>query len=115
MKKIFIPMLCLTSICLSGCISQEELAARKSKIAEMQGLGYTCYVGANFSHKCFSPERQERLEKLELACVSGGGTVEYHWRGYYENCRRPSNKVIVNTAPTAPIAQPVCIFRKNCN
>lgn len=102
-------------ILLAGCASQEQITERKNRIADLRASGYTCFVGFEASYKCFTPEEQERLNNLELACVSGGGTVKYHnTKGYYENCFRPTNKVIVNTAAPAPIAQPVCIFGKRC-
>ena len=42
-------------------------------------------------------KNQERFDRLELACVSAGGTVEYERNyGYYTNCFKAAPSVNVN-------------------
>ena len=48
-------------------------------------------------YECVSGPEQERLERLELACVSAGGTVLYQvGNRKFLNCKKEGTKVRVN-------------------
>lgn len=80
---------------LTGCAASSEQLA---EVEACRSKGHTAYVYRwGELRDCVSPKDQERLEKLELACVSAGGTVDYNGVGMYENCEgRPAVKVNVN-------------------
>lgn len=93
---------CATIIIIvtSGCgLNPEVEQARIALIEQCKAGGGTPYVRFNYRlEKCASPKEQERLEQLELACVSAGGTVQYDGvSGIYENCiGKPAVEVNVN-------------------
>jgi len=82
-------------IFLAGCASSPE---QLGEIQRCKDEGNKAIVNTFGALKyCISPEEQERLNELELACVSAGGTVVYY-QDKYENCKgNPSVKVNVNS------------------
>ena len=95
--------LCLYSLLTLGAcaLSPEEQEALDSQISDCKSGGGKAYVGISTVVKCASPTEQDRLEKLELACVESGGTVSYAYGGYYENCQRQPATIINNTVSTS--------------
>ena len=80
---------------LTSCAASPEQLA---EVETCRGKGHTPYTYSSGKLRdCVSPKDQERLEKLEFACVSAGGTVDYNVVGMYKNCKgRPAVKVNVN-------------------
>jgi len=75
-------------ILLTGCAASPEQLA---EVEACRSEGHTAYTYSwGKLRDCVSPKDQARLEKLELACVSSGGTVDYNVVGMYENCKRRS-------------------------
>jgi hypothetical protein len=89
------PIIVIASCGLNPEVEQARIAA----IEQCKAGGGTPYVRYNYRlEKCASPREQERLERLELACVSAGGTVQYDSvSGIYKNCiGQPAVEVNVN-------------------
>jgi hypothetical protein len=109
-------MLMILMLVVTGCVSQDEKALRMAQAIECEGQGGTVYKGTGWTFfECVSSKEQERLERLELACVSAGGTVEYSdWNKKYENCKKeaPSVNVEVNNNPNTWTAPTICITQK---
>ena len=78
------------TLTLIGCALTPEEQQAVQACRDSGGTAYTWSRGS--LEKCASPSEQQRLEKLEMACVESGGTVDYHWAGYYRNCERPTAK-----------------------
>ena len=92
MKKLSTAMFLFA---ITGCAATpEELAA----VEQCRKEGNTPYTYSRGALKyCIPPEEQERLERLELACVTAGGSVDYDIWGKYRNCKgTPAVKVNVN-------------------
>ena len=87
----------------AGCasVTPEEIAERRIAAVRCEHEGGKAYhtptIYNNF--ECVSAREQQRLEKLELACVSAGGTPIYHFNDKYKNCyqRGPDQININNT------------------
>lgn len=94
MEKLIAVMIAVGTVV--GCASSPDQLA---KIQQCRDDGNKPYVDSfGMLRHCISPKDQERLDKLELACVSAGGTVDYYF-GKYENCKgNPSVKVNVNNS-----------------
>ena len=67
-------------------------------------------------YECVSGPEQERLERLELACVSAGGTVLYETgKRKFRNCKKEGTKVKVNVQNnTNPIPMPSGCLGYSC-
>ena len=116
MKSLFATHTCiLLLLLLSACVSTDEKTLRMAEGAECERQGGTVYRGTGWTFfECVSAQQQARLERLELACVTAGGTVDYSdWNGKYKNCEKeaPSVNVEVNNTPkwTAPT---ICITKR---
>lgn len=94
---------------LVGCgLTAERQQERLAKIKACRDAGYTPYVGAlNYMEHCVSPKEQAKLERLELACVSAGGTVDYDSYGKYRNCQGKPAVQINNNAGSSGF-KPYC-------
>ena len=90
-------LMCSLMIVGACALSPEEQAKLDAQISDCETAGGKAYVGVSSVVKCASPAEQDRMEKLELACVESGGTVSYAFGGYYENCQRQPATVINNT------------------
>ena len=99
-------LLLCSLLTLGACaLSPEEQQKLDTQISDCKARGGKAYVGISAVVKCASPTEQDRLEKLELACVESGGTVSYAYGGYYENCQRQPATVINNTVSTSGSSQ----------
>lgn len=85
MSKLFGTSLAL--LLILGCAQTPEQLA---EIKQCEAAGNKAYVYSlsKSLYSCVTPAEQKRLDRLELACVSAGGTVDYHVSGKYENCKR---------------------------
>ena len=83
-------------------VSPEQEAARRIDAIKCEHEGGKVYTGKYESdrwyyYECVPRREQERLERLELACVSAGGSVLYDsGNRKYLNCRKEGTKVKVN-------------------
>lgn len=82
---------------LTSCVSQEQRDAVEQTVQDYRAKGYTCHTGPFATYDCFTPYEQERLDKLEAACVEGGGIADYSVTGYYSKCKRPRSSGSRNT------------------
>lgn len=99
-------LLLCSLLSLGACaLSPEEQQKLDTQISDCEAGGGKAYVGVSTVVKCASPTEQDRLEKLELACVESGGTVSYAYGGYYENCQRQATTVINNSVSTSATTQ----------
>ena len=95
-----ISLLMLLGACAS--VTPEQEAARRIDAVKCKKEGGKVYVGESESsrwyyYECVSRQEQERLERLELACVSAGGTVLYELgKRKFRNCKKEGTKVKVN-------------------
>jgi hypothetical protein len=97
---LLIPFVMLLGACAS--LTPEEEAARRIDAVKCKNDGGKVYLGVNRDqpwnyYECVSGPEQERLERLELACVSAGGTVLYQvGNRKFLNCKKEGTKVKVN-------------------
>ena len=97
---LLIPFVMLLGACAS--LTPEQEAARRIDAVKCEHEGGKVYLGVNRSqpwsyYECVSRPEQERLERLELACVSAGGTVLYQvGNRKFLNCKKEGTKVKVN-------------------
>ena len=97
---LLIPFVMLLGACAS--VTPEQEAARRIDAVKCEHEGGKVYLGVNRSqpwnyYECVSGPEQERLERLELACVSAGGTVLYQvGNRKFLNCKKEGTKVRVN-------------------
>jgi len=97
---LLISLLMLLGACAS--VTPEQEAARRIDAVKCKKEGGKVYVGESESsrwyyYECVSRQEQERLERLELACVSAGGTVLYEsGKRKFRNCKKEGTKVKVN-------------------
>lgn len=98
------PLLVILFYAVSACatVSPEQEAARRIDAIKCEHEGGKVYLGVDRSqpwnyYECVSKQEQERLERLELACVSAGGTVLYELgMRKFRNCKKEGTKVKVN-------------------
>ena len=98
-----LPISALISGCASEADRRQKVQNYQAKVAACQNAGGTAYraYGGKYSWdyrvKCISRSNQDRFDRLELACVSAGGTVQYEPAyGYYTNCFKAAPSVNVN-------------------
>lgn len=86
---------------LAGCagLTPEQLAERRIAAVRCEHEGGKAYHNEYYSFECVSARDLQRLERLELACVSAGGNPHYYSNGKYNNCyqRGPDQININNT------------------
>jgi len=82
-------------------LTPEELAERRIAAVRCEHEGGKAYHnGAYYSFECVSAREQQRLERLELACVSAGGTPIYsQGNRKYVNCnQRGPDQININNS-----------------
>lgn len=112
MKRLF--AICVVLTLISSCVSAERRAELDAAVAQCKSSGGTAYVDKLLSRLalCASPEEQDRFERLEIACLQGGGEVS-RWlgTGVYRGCIQPKTEIIVvNEAPSGR----KCVFKMAC-
>ena len=100
----------LLAFALVGCgLTPEAKQRRAANVQACRDSGGTAYTGAlGQLSKCATPSEQARLDKLEMACVQSGGSVDYHFTGYYENCKRPVAKTNGGSSNSKSGFKPYC-------
>jgi len=119
LRTLLIALLTIISACAT--VSPEQEAARRIDAIKCEHEGGKVYTGKYESdrwyyYECVPRREQERLERLELACVSAGGSVLYSSRsGKYLNCKKEGTKVKVNVQNnTNPIPMPSGCLGYSC-
>ena len=116
---LLISFLMLLGACAS--LTPEQEAARRIDAVKCEHEGGKVYLGVNRSqpwsyYECVSRPEQKRLERLELACVSAGGTVLYETgKRKFRNCKKEGTKVKVNVQNNSnPIPMPSGCLGYSC-
>ena len=119
LRTLLIALLTVVSACAT--VSPEQEAARRIDAIKCEHEGGKVYTGKYESdrwyyYECVPRREQERLERLELACVSAGGTVLYEsGNRKYRNCKKEGSRVNVNvTQPVSTGIDPskVCLTQR---
>ena len=91
-----------TIFLVSSCagLTPEQIAERRIARVKCEHDGGKMYGEINYGPlECVSAREQERLERLELACVQAGGTPIYNYGSKkYQNCnqRAPDSINVIN-------------------
>ena len=110
--KANLAVLTLSLAALQGCVSQERISLATQACEKDGGTAYVEEVFGGF--ECVSARQQKRLERLELACVSAGGTVDYDSKGKYVNCEKKSSVNVNVNNDSWPITgmETICLTQR---
>ena len=104
--------ICLALVVVSGCVSAERRAEIEAEAAKCESSGGTAYIGYDELDFCASPSEQARFERLEIACLEGGGEVRRKY-GRYKGCEQPQPKTNI-TINNKVSTKRECIFKMAC-
>ena len=116
LRILYLMLILFLPACAS--VSPEQEAARRIDAIKCEHEGGKVYRNSNwYYYECVPRREQERLERLELACVSAGGSVLYDsGNRKYRNCKKEGTKVKVNVQNnTNPIPMPTGCLGYRCS
>ena len=103
---------CIALTCVVSCVSDERRAQIDAEVAKCESNGGTAYVRYGALKLCASATEQARFEKLELACLQGGGEVQRKF-GIYKSCKQPKSETNITVNNQVSTGRK-CVFTMAC-